>query len=130
MIQKPISPLSDSSVNQALYVLDSGRQIEEKLSSMSEAILCGSWVRFNTLYHELMDFKPSQKCLNGFGKEQMKITVARNPTFGELVIIREELASIGISDDELEDGYQYGLRILQSHYLSRILHSVLRRRRN
>jgi hypothetical protein len=114
MATKVTAPLIDSSVNQTLHVLDSERQIGEKFSSMSEDILAEIWSQFNAHYHELLDFRPSQKSLDDFGRAEVKSTVARNCSKSELETLYQELSLIKVGEQAMSEGFTEGLGILFS----------------
>lgn len=105
-IQKPF-------VSAGLHVCGCNKKIKEKLESLADALVRQDKEHFNVISDELKQLKPSQKCLDQFGREQMKLIVPI-ATFDILEISREMLNSLGIRDSELEDGYQHGLRALQS----------------
>lgn len=112
MTQQHITePLIDASVGRGLHTCN---PLEEKLSAMSDAILKEEWIRFEILFEEVKDFKPSQKRLNSWGRGEMKSIVSRNVSFPEVEALREKLISRKFDDRELEEGYQEGLKILQS----------------
>ncbi len=100
--------------NLRLHVCGSDKKIQEKFESMAQAILDEDWISFDTLFFELKEFKPSKTCLNTFGREQIRITIARNPSNFELETIRRKLNSIGISEEVMDQGYEDGFGFLQS----------------
>ena len=96
------------------HVCGSDKRITEKLDSMAEAILMEDWIRFDGLFFDLKGFKPSRKCLNAFGREQVKETVIRNPPIIELETLRRKLGEIGVTDEAMDEGYEDAQRILES----------------
>jgi len=100
-----------------MHVCGKSKKIQDKLESMSLAILQEDWIDFMTLGHELKEFKPNQKCLNLFGKEQMKALFEREPTAGDISFLRVKLASIGISEEAIQNSFEEGRKILKNQIL-------------
>lgn len=100
-----------------MHVCGKSKKIQDKLESMSLAILQEDWINLLTLHHELMEFNPTKECLNIFGKEQMKIFMERDPGINEIPVVRRKLVSIGISEEAIQLGYEEGNRILEQEKL-------------
>ena len=95
--------------------VSSSDAIEERLTLMSAAIAKKDWKRLGELFQELKDFKPTEAQLDAFGRYEMElITSSLKISPEDIKTLRDVLTSLGFNLLELEDGYQFGLRSLQS----------------
>jgi hypothetical protein len=95
------------------HLCGSNQKIKEILEGMAEAILYEDWLRFDDLNFNLKMFKPSRRCLDTFGRGQMKDLIIRNPSILEIETLRRKLGEIGISDEALDLGYEDAQKIIQ-----------------
>lgn len=91
---------------EGLHVHGRSDKIAEKLDVMAQTILDEDWIRFDTFHYDVSQLNPSHKCLNDFGREQMRDAVVRNSTILQLETLRRKLAGIGVAEEAMDEGYE------------------------